>query len=56
MFGLLSDVLRVAAAPIKVAVAVVETAGDVARVVTKPVADVVSEAANAVADDIRSIK
>lgn len=56
MFGLLGDIVRVVAAPVKVAVAVVETAGEVARVVTKPVADVVDDAAKALSNDVRSIK
>lgn len=56
MFGLFGDVVRVALAPVKVAVAVVETAGEAVRIVTKPVADVVDDAAKALSNDVRSIK
>lgn len=56
MFGFLGDIVRVAAAPVKVAVAVVETAGEAVRIVTKPVADVVDDAAKALSNDVRSIK
>lgn len=45
MFGLLSDLTKIALAPVRVAVAVVEPA---ARIITEPVADVVTEVAESV--------
>lgn len=56
MFGILGDVLRVVAAPVKVAATVVDTAAEAARIVTKPVADVIDDAAKALSNDVRSIK
>lgn len=56
VFGFLGDIVRVVAAPVKVAAAVVETAGEAVRIVTKPVADVVDDAAKALSNDVRSIK
>ncbi|HEY5849630.1 MAG TPA: hypothetical protein VIT62_02515 [Lysobacter sp.] len=55
MFGLLSDIAKVALAPVKVAGAVVGAASDVAREITRPIADEVSEAAEAIAKDLRDL-
>lgn len=55
MFGLLSDIAKVALAPVKVAGAVVGAASDVAREITRPLADEVSEAAEAIAKDLRDL-
>lgn len=55
MFGFLEDVARVAFAPVKVAAAAVGAVSDVAREITKPIADEVSSAAEEIAKDLRDL-
>lgn len=55
MFGLLGDVVKIATAPVKIAVEaakpVIRETENVARMVTKPVADTLTE----IAEDVKSI-